>query len=356
MKKLCYLLAIVVLCGFVTACGGSDTTQSSAPATSDSATESEQSPEAASDGADQTGEAYSITFIMPVRNEFNNIMIEGMQEVCDELNITLTTKDVRDDSSLIIQYVESAYNAGEDAVVVLPVDSEVTPQIVEAAGDMPVVIVNRNPRDLSIFGGKVAYVGSDEWQAGSFQGEYLAGLFKEQNVDTAKIIFLMGTLGAENVTKRTESAKEALQNAGITVEVVAELATKNWDRAEAMALIEPLVGTADYNCIIANNDSMALGAVEALNAAGIDPASVPIVGIDATGDGLDAVKAGTLKMTVFQDGKGQGAGSLRAALNMIKGSASIAEGSDLVLDDAFENVAWIPFVPVYQDNVEEYYS
>jgi ABC-type sugar transport system substrate-binding protein len=342
MKKLCYLLVLVMFCSFVKACeGGTNSTPNSAQPSG-------------ANNTNQADKAYNITFIMPVRNEFINIIIEGMEEVCEKLNITLTTKDVRDDSSLIIQYVETAHSAGEDAVVVLPVDSEVTPEIVEAAGGMPVVILNRSPRDLSIFGGKVAYVGSDEWQAGSFQGEYLAGFFKEQDIDTAKVIFLLGTLGAENVIKRTESAKEALKNAGITVDVVAELATKAWDRAEAMALIEPLVGTADYNCIIANNDSMALGAVEALNAAGIDPTSVPIVGIDATGDGLDAVKAGTLKMTVFQDGKGQGAGSLQAALNMIKGNVSIAEGTNLVLDTTYNNVAWIPFVPVYQNNVNEF--
>ncbi len=331
------LLALAMLAGIMTACAAqtSETTETAANAP-----------------ADENAGSYSITFIMPTRNEFNTTMATGMQAKCDELGIKLTMQDVNNDSSKVIQFVESARNSGDNAVVVLPVDSETIAQIVEAAGDMKVVIVNRAPTDTSIFTGDVAYVGSDERQAGTFQGEYLAQVLKDAGETVAKPIFLLGTVGAENTTKRTESAKQALTDAGLELDVVAELAP-NWDRAEALTKIQPLVNTADYNCIIANNDDMALGAIEALQAGGVDPKSVPVVGIDATVNGVEAVTNGTLAMTVFQDAAGQGIGSIMAAVNMLEGKA-INENTEYTLDETNANMVWIPFVPVYESNVADF--
>ena len=82
-------------------------------------------------------------------------------------------------------------------------------------------------------------------------------------------------------------------------------------------MITPLLTTIEYDCIISNNDAMALGAIEALKDQGIDPSTVPVVGIDATVDGRQAVKDGTLAMTVFQDANGQGYGALMAAANLV---------------------------------------
>jgi len=295
---------------------------------------------------------YNMTFIMPTRNEFNTSMEDGMKEYCDENGIGLTSQDANQDSSKVIQYVETAKNAGDDAVIILPIDSETIPQIVEAAGDMKVVIVNRAPADLSVFEGDVAYVGSNEWDAGTFQGEFLADVLKEKGEETAKPIFLLGTVGAENTTARTESAKAALEAAGFEVDVVDELAAQ-WSRSEAITKIQPLLTTADYNCIIANNDDMALGAIEALVASNIDVATVPVVGIDATVDGVQAIEEGTLDMTVFQDAAGQGIGSVAAAVNMIEGNG-IADGTDYTVDEENDHIVWIPFQPVTAENVEDY--
>lgn len=301
----------------------------------------------------KTEGGYNMTFIMPTRNEFNTAMEDGMMEYCEANGVNLVSQDANQDSSKLIQYVETAKNQGDDAVIVLPIDSETIPQIVESAGDMKVVIVNRAPADMSIFSGDLAYVGSDEHEAGRMQGEYVAEVLLEKGETVAKPIFLLGTVGAENTTARTESAKQALEDAGLKVEVVNELGAK-WERSDALTMIQPLITTADYNCIIANNDAMALGASEALVAAGIDPATIPVVGIDATVDGLQGVTDGTLAMTVYQDAVGQGAGSVAAAVNMLDGKSSIAEGTDYTVDEENSNIIWIPFQPVYPENVADY--
>lgn len=345
-KKILRLFAVILVFGvFLTACGQAQVTSTTSQSAASPGTSTDKKTETEKDD-------YTITFIMPNRDQFLTTMEEGMKAKSKELNVNLTSQDVQNDTSKVIQFVESARNAGDDAVVVLPVDSETVPQIVEAAGDMKVVIVNRAPKDTSIFKGDLVFVGSNEIDAGTFQGEYLAKVLKDKGEDTAKPIILLGTVGAENTVKRTESAKAALEKSGLKLKVVTELAAK-WDRSEAMTMIQPLVTTEDYNCIIANNDSMALGAIEALKAGGVKTTDIPVVGIDATVDGLDAVEKDEMAMTVFQDAVGQGVGSIIAAINLLEGN-DIAKGTDYATDKDNPNIVWIPFKPVYKENVADF--
>ena len=96
---------------------------------------------------------------------------------------------------------------------------------------------------------------------------------------------------------------------------------------------------------------MALGAIEACTQANrtID---FPIVGIDATADGRQAIKDGTLAMSVFQDPNGQGGGAVAAALNLING-APLNEGTNFDVDET-GFILWVPFEEVTPDNVAEY--
>ena len=75
----------------------------------------------------------------------------------------------------------------------------------------------------------------------------------------------------------------------------------DYDRAKAQQGVESFLETGkEFDCIISNNDAMALGAIKALENKGIDPASIPIVGIDATADAVEAIQNGTMSMSVFQ--------------------------------------------------------
>lgn len=302
--------------------------------------------------AETEKKGYSVTFVLNNRDEFTNTLAEGMERKAEELGVNLSMQDAQNDTSRIIQFVETAKNAGEDAVVVFPIDSETIPTIIETAGDMPIVFVNRAPKDLTYLSGSSAYVGSEESEAGYFQGEYLAEYFKERNIDVVKPIMLLGPIGAENTVKRTESVKQALTDAGLTVEVVVELGCE-WDRMTAINKISPLLNTTEYNCIIANGDTMACGAVEACISASVDPASIPIVGINADADARACLKDGTMKMTVFQDAAGQGAGALSAAINMLEGK-ELNAGTSYKIDETYPNVIWVPFEPVTAENVADY--
>ena len=98
-----------------------------------------------------------------------------------------------------------------------------------------------------------------------------------------------------------------------------------------------------FDAVFANNDESAIGAIQAIKAAGISMDDVVIGGVDATQDALVAMQAGELDVTVFQNAAGQGQGSLDAALRL-------ARGEDV------PRVVWIPFELVTPANIDEYLS
>jgi len=85
--------------------------------------------------------------------------------------------------------------------------------------------------------------------------------------------------------------------------------TANWQRDEAQDLVTNWLSAGEpFDVIFANNDEMAIGAIQAMKAAGISMEDVVVTGVDATQDALVAMSAGDLDATVFQDARGQGAG------------------------------------------------
>lgn len=298
-------------------------------------------------------EGYKMTIIMSSRDEFLSTLERAASDAATELGIDLSAQDAQNDSAKVLQYVEAAANAGEDAVIINLVDTETAQECIDAAGDMKVVFVNRCPADTSVLGDNVAYVGSNEMQSGGYQGDFLGKFFNDKGQTDVKYILLSGTLGLVHTTQRTASVLQHMKDAGLNIEEAAAPLVADYDRATAMDMIAPLLTTTEYDCIIANNDAMALGAIEAMKDAGLDPAAVPIVGIDATVDGVAAVKDGELAMTVFQDPKGQGKGALMAAANMVEGKA-FNDGTDFEVDSENPYIVWVPFEPVYPSNVADY--
>lgn len=352
-RVLAGLLASVLALGTLAGCGGGGSddaaTDSSAEATTDDAAAEEGSSETSDAEGGDLGE---ITMILALRDEFLSTLEAGALAAAEEMGINLTTQDAQSDTSKLLQFIETAKNAGQEAIIVNMVDPETAPQVIEAAGDMKVVFVNRPPVDTSVLNENAVYVGSDEMQSGKYQGEWLAEHFKAEGKTDIKYILLNGTIGNVSTTNRTESCLQALKDNGINAtEATAPLAA-DFDRATAQDMISPLLTTTEYDCIISNNDAMALGAIEALTAQGIDPTTVPIVGVDATVDGRQAIKDGTLSMSVFQDADGQGRGALMAAANLVSGAA-LNEGTDYELDEAGYTM-WVPFEPVTADNVADY--
>ena len=339
MNKLAALAVAAVMALSLAACGGSASSSSSG-----------SGGEAAASGG---GDAPNITLILSSRDEFLSTLESGSKAAAEQLGVNLQTQDAQNDPGKMIQFIETAKNNGSDAVIVNMVDPETTQTCIDAAGGLPVVFVNRVPADLSVLTDTAVYVGSDEHDSGRFQGEALAEYFKAKGQTDIKYIMVQGTLGQTSTTLRTESCLKAFEDNGINaVEATAPIVAK-YDRAEAQNKIAPLLSSGlEFDCIIANNDAMAIGCIESCkdNNVTID---FPIVGIDATADGCQCVVDGTMYMTVFQNAKGQGFGSVQACLNLLNG-APLNEGTEYEVDAETGHVLWVPFEPVTAENVADY--
>ena len=337
-KLLAALMASAMMVSMLAGCGGNTTSTT------------QEGGETAEEGGSSDG--YSMTLIMSLRDEFLSTLEAGAQSAAEELGVTLATQDANNDTGKTIQFIEAARNAGDDAVLVNMVDAATAQQCIDAAGDMQIVFVNRVPQDTSVLGGNAAAVVSDENQSGGYQGQFLADYFKAKGQTDVRYLMLQGTLGLVHTEQRSASVIQGMKDDGLNpIEAAAPLVAE-YNRADAMDMISPLLSTTEFDCIIANNDAMALGAVEAMQAQGMDPTSIPIVGIDATVDGIQAIKDGTLAMTVFQDANGQGYGAVKAAVNLIEGNA-INDGTDYETDET-GNIVWVPFEPVTPENVADY--
>ena len=346
MKKMKLFATLAVTAAMVlslAACGGGS---SAAPAATDSGSASTGEAAAPAAGGEK------ITLIMSQRDEFLSSLEAGAKKAAAELGVNLVTQDANQDESKQIQYVQAAAADGQKAIIVNPINPSACQSIIDAAGDMKVVFVNRVPDDTSILNENAVYVGSDEHTSGKFQGDFLAKYFKDKGQTDIKYILLRGIEGQTSTTLRSESVLKALADNGINA---TETYAKSclYDRTEALNQMGNILAdkSKEFDCIICNNDSMALGAIEACKAANraID---FPIVGIDATADGRQAIKDGELAMSVFQDPNGQGGGAVAAALNLINGKP-LNEGTSFEVDET-GFILWVPFEEVTPDNVADY--
>lgn len=309
--------------------------------------------------ASDTSGLKDLTFVIAARDEFMSTIESNMQANAQDLGFNIVTQDAQNDAAKQIQYIETAVNGGAEAVICLPVDADGTQSLIDAVGEANLVFVNRPPTNLhELAADNVCYVGSDEDTSGYYQGEYLAQYFKDAGKTEIKYLMIQGILGNVSTTKRSAGVLRALEDNGIKPTEAQAPLVADWDRPTAQEMIQPLLASGvEYDCIIANNDAMALGAIEACKDAGVE-IDFPIVGIDCTKDGAQAITEGTLAMTVFQNPEGQGIGALTAAYNMINGDPINKGLEQYELDDDGEDysdsIMWIPFEPVTKDNVADY--
>ena len=160
---------------------------------------------------------------------------------------------------------------------------------------------------------KLYYVGAKAFESGIMQGEMAADIFKndpaaDKNGDGVfQYIVLEGEADHQDAIVRTEYAVSTITDQGVPVEKLG-YAIANWNRAQANTKMSQLL--TEYGdqieLVLSNNDDMALGAVDAMKAAGIDQAEWPVIlGIDGTDVGLAALKNGEIRGTVYNDKEGQ---------------------------------------------------
>ena len=228
----------------------------------------------------------------------------------------------------------------------------------EAAG-IPVVFFNKEYPDgtNNIPYDKTIYVGTQSAESGVIQGELILDAWKanadwDKNSDgKMQYVMLMGEPGHPDAEARTKESIATLEAAGVKTEEIA-LQTGMWDASKAKELMETwLAANGDgIEMVICNNDGMALGAVEALKAAGYFTGDkyMPVVGVDAIPEALELIKSGQMLGTVLNDPLNQGKATMELAINAALGK-DFLEGTSWELDDT--KAVRVPYVAITNDNL-----
>ncbi|MCC5954593.1 MAG: substrate-binding domain-containing protein [Natronohydrobacter sp.] len=267
-----------------------------------------------------------------------------------EGKVNVTVFDGRYDALVQQEQFETMITQGFDAIIFVPIDIEAGATAVQAAHDAGIPVVGSNTRVNSDL--LLSYVGSNDVESGYMEARYVL----DQIGCEGGVVIIEGPIGQSAQIERLEGNQKALAECpNVTV---LEQQTANWSRAEAQTLMENWLTRHGDNIkgVIGQNDEMALGAIEAIRAAGLDVADFAIAGIDGVTDALLAVKAGDMA-SILQDGAAQAQGALDVAL------AAVIDGYEPMSSiwEQYPDMPWnggadaqynVPWTPVTLENVD----
>ena len=335
----------------------------SVPVMAEEATEETAATEETTEATEETTEAnpeladkvvgvciyqFADNFMTLFRTELENYLIEkGFSK--DNIKI----QDGNNDQGTQSGQIDAFIAEGVDVLIINPVNSSsaatITDKVVDAG--IPLVYINREP-DASEEARweendwDVTYVGCDARQSGTMQGELIAdlGLDTIDKNGNGKVDYIMIEGDPENVDAqyRTEFSVKALEDAGLEVNCLDDQ-VGNWDQATAQQLVANSLSQYgdDVEVVFCNNDAMALGALQSIQAAGRTVGEdIFLVGVDALSEALEDVVAGTMTGTVFNDHFAQSHSAADAAINYLTGAGN-------------EHYIGCDYVKVTSDNVAD---
>lgn len=273
---------------------------------------------------------------------------------------TLITYDGHNNQNLQNDQVEELLKSGVDALIVNPVDRTAAIYLIQMAMryQKPIVFINREPlrEDLALYH-LAYYVGIDPKEQGLLSGKLAAHYFRthpkaDRNGDgVMQLVLLKGEPGHQDAELRTQYAMKALQQEGLHTEKLDEAAAL-WERSLGQEKMASFLNTFGerIECVISNNDDMALGAIDALKAAGYFSGDkyMPVIGIDATAPAREALAQGSLYATVFNDALGQGNAAVALAILLARGEAVVPETFPYDIQD---KVVYIQSTSMISDRV-----
>jgi inositol transport system substrate-binding protein len=270
-------------------------------------------------------------------DNFLTVLRNGMSDYAKSVQADLQIEDAQNDVGKQLSQIQNFIAAKVDAIIVNPVDTDATPKMSKLAADagVPLVYVNRMPADKTL-PPKVSFVGSDERDSGTLETIEVCKLLGGKG----KAVIMMGELSNQAARQRTQDVLDVIAKPECKGIEILEKQTANWDRTQGADLMRNWISAGlKPDAVISNNDEMAIGAIQALKAAKMD--NVIVSGVDATQDALAAMKAGNLKVTVFQNAAAQGKGAVDTAIKLAKG-------------EKVDSMVWIPFELVTPANMDKY--
>ena len=248
--------------------------------------------------------------------ELLDCLKEQLNELSEEgVETTVTIRDAAGSQRTQNDQVKALIDEGSNVLCVNLVDRADPSEIIDLAreNDVPVIFFNREPvaEDMMQWE-KLYYVGADAKESAVLEGKILVDAYRkdpaslDRNGDgTVSYVLLEGESNHQDSLIRTEWSIQTLKDGGVPLEKITG-GIASWERSQASAMMEQWL--TDYpdqiELVICNNDDMALGAIDAIERAGILPGTIKLAGIDATPPGVEALKAGKLFGTVEADKEG----------------------------------------------------
>ena len=225
----------------------------------------------------------------------------------------------------------------------------------------PIVFFNREPlaEDMAKWD-KIYYVGAHAEESGIMEGQMLVDYWKahpemDTNKDgTMQYVLIKGEPGHQDSEARAKYSVETIEKAGIKTKMLA-VDFANWDRVKGQEKMAAFLtsNSGKIEAVIACNDDMALGAIEALKVAGYFTGTkfMPVVGVDATAPGLAAIKEGTLLGTAYNDGINQGKATFNIAYILAQGQTPSKDNIGYEISEG--KYVWVPYKGITLKNIAD---
>lgn len=267
--------------------------------------------------------------VSTLNNPFFISLRDGAQEAADEAGLNLDVVDAQNDASTQQNQLANAATQGSDVVIINPVDSEAAAAAITPVqdADIPVIAVDRSVEGKDV----TTTISSDNIAGGRQAADALAEAIGEKG----QVIVLQGVAGTSASRDRGQGFEEGISEYP-DIDVVG-MQPANFDRAEGLDVATNLLqSNPDVVGIFAENDEMALGAIQALGDRAGEDAFV--VGFDGTDDGLTSIEGGSLYATVAQQPRELGRVGVEQALAIINGDTVEAEQAVEVVTVTTDNV------------------
>ena len=291
-------------------------------------------------------------------NELLDCFKKEIQDLeSEEKKISVTIQGAGGSQRTQDDQVKELIDGGCNVLCVNLVDRTDPSEIIDLAREkqVPIIFFKREPvaEDMAQWE-QLYYVGAKAEESGTMQGEMAAEAIKanpqvDRNKDgKIQYVVLEGEPGHQDTIIRTENAVESLKAEGIELEKLS-YGLANWNRSQAENRMSQMISQyqTKIELVLANNDEMALGAMDAYEKLNYTESTLPLFfGIDGTKVGLEAVRDSRLSGTVYNDKEGQ-------AKAMAKLVEALVTGSGME-DMDFENqkYLYLPYAKVTEEQLE----
>ncbi|HBI6988895.1 TPA: ribose ABC transporter substrate-binding protein RbsB [Clostridium perfringens] len=228
-----------------------------------------------------------------LNNPFFVNMKDGAEKEAEKLGYDLVVLDSQNDPAKERANVEDLVQLGVIALLINPTDSDAVVKTVEVANksNIPVITLDRQAN-----GGKItSHIASDNIKGGEMAAEYVLDKFKDEK-GPINVVEIQGIPGASATRDRGEGFHNIMDKNDKFNFVSIQAA--DFDRQKGLQVIENIIqANPNIQVVFAHNDEMALGAVKAIKASGINAL---VIGFDGNDDAKDSIDANEMTATIAQ--------------------------------------------------------